>query len=594
MVLTLALVVSTALTVAPPPPDAEAFQGDPGVPLTWAGSGAAGAAVGTLVMAPATVGGLSAGTAIVAFPGATVAAGLASFGAGFAIGYYGMKAACYATGSGTDPVTSIETQGIDSQICGASYEFQSDQPEGVEITPYTTTCPGLSGRTCATVSWDVLTDYGQGTGTPVLELVDGKGDPVRMNNRFTGCATNEQVSTGSSLTITVTNTSTGCPGAAGANGMANNTPAPYGPGSARAITSSAWPSFTSGWENGPFEPGDRWKVRLLKSGTIDRTRVLAELPASPEVNERGRQIRSRITAECWVGPSWTVSVVDNTGPYVFENNPGNDLNLSNPCPPGSIVKTFEIFRQHRNRDNVLQTRRVYKWDAPPEWDPTVVTEFDTKHQDCIKRGSGCKLAIETDTEDPDVGECKWGSNVVPIAYCSEPAPQVIEDPFTPTTPTTTAPPTTTVAPTTVPPQQCPDAPGCPSDTPPPGGEDPPEGGECFPSGWGWLNPVEWVLKPVKCALVWAFWDDDAADEIGSLWGDSAGPWVDTAVESGEGVEFTASVGECFTIPTSTAELCSSDVLDAPVPGSVATVFVAVWVFALLFELLGLFARITGG
>jgi hypothetical protein len=27
---------------------------------------------------------------------------------------------------------------------------------------------------------------------------------------------------------------------------------------------------------------------------------------------------------------------------------------------------------------------------------------------------------------------------------------------------------------------------------------------CFPSGWAALNPVEWVLKPVKCALVWAF------------------------------------------------------------------------------------------
>lgn len=29
-------------------------------------------------------------------------------------------------------------------------------------------------------------------------------------------------------------------------------------------------------------------------------------------------------------------------------------------------------------------------------------------------------------------------------------------------------------------------------------------GECFPNGWGLLNPVEWVLRPIKCALRWAF------------------------------------------------------------------------------------------
>lgn len=29
-------------------------------------------------------------------------------------------------------------------------------------------------------------------------------------------------------------------------------------------------------------------------------------------------------------------------------------------------------------------------------------------------------------------------------------------------------------------------------------------GECFPNGWGWFNPVQWVLRPIKCAFVWAF------------------------------------------------------------------------------------------
>lgn len=30
------------------------------------------------------------------------------------------------------------------------------------------------------------------------------------------------------------------------------------------------------------------------------------------------------------------------------------------------------------------------------------------------------------------------------------------------------------------------------------------GGDCFAAGWASMNPIEWVLTPVKCALVWAF------------------------------------------------------------------------------------------
>jgi hypothetical protein len=29
-------------------------------------------------------------------------------------------------------------------------------------------------------------------------------------------------------------------------------------------------------------------------------------------------------------------------------------------------------------------------------------------------------------------------------------------------------------------------------------------GECFPTGWGVFNPVEWVYRPITCALQWAF------------------------------------------------------------------------------------------
>jgi hypothetical protein len=34
--------------------------------------------------------------------------------------------------------------------------------------------------------------------------------------------------------------------------------------------------------------------------------------------------------------------------------------------------------------------------------------------------------------------------------------------------------------------------------------DPSQPRDCFPSGWGVFNPFEWVMKPVGCALQWAF------------------------------------------------------------------------------------------
>jgi hypothetical protein len=42
----------------------------------------------------------------------------------------------------------------------------------------------------------------------------------------------------------------------------------------------------------------------------------------------------------------------------------------------------------------------------------------------------------------------------------------------------------------------------PQPAPPPAPSDPTT--PCFPSGWGAMNPVNWVLMPVQCALQWAF------------------------------------------------------------------------------------------
>lgn len=44
-----------------------------------------------------------------------------------------------------------------------------------------------------------------------------------------------------------------------------------------------------------------------------------------------------------------------------------------------------------------------------------------------------------------------------------------------------------------------------SGTDPGGGENPGATGEaCWPAGWAMFNPLEWVYRPVRCVLVWAF------------------------------------------------------------------------------------------
>lgn len=33
-------------------------------------------------------------------------------------------------------------------------------------------------------------------------------------------------------------------------------------------------------------------------------------------------------------------------------------------------------------------------------------------------------------------------------------------------------------------------------------------GDCWPNGWGWFNPGQWVLRPIKCAVEWALVPED--------------------------------------------------------------------------------------
>lgn len=132
--------------------------------------------------------------------------------------------------------------------------------------------------------------------------------------------------------------------------------------------------------------------------------------------------------------------------------------------------------------------------------------------------------------------------------------------------------------------------GCPADGAPPAGtEDPPvSGSSCWPDGWGWFNPAEWVLKPIKCALVWAFWDQESADEMAAL-GDEHG-WTDLVTESS--VTTSTAAGPC--VDMDYADICTEPILSFELPSAATVLLTAAVLFFGLFEVIGLFARITGG
>lgn len=56
----------------------------------------------------------------------------------------------------------------------------------------------------------------------------------------------------------------------------------------------------------------------------------------------------------------------------------------------------------------------------------------------------------------------------------------------------------------------------PKPVPPAAPDSSPSGGACFPSGWNVFNPVEWVLKPVSCALTWAFIPTNSAAHLTAI------------------------------------------------------------------------------
>lgn len=132
-------------------------------------------------------------------------------------------------------------------------------------------------------------------------------------------------------------------------------------------------------------------------------------------------------------------------------------------------------------------------------DASCVTELVRGDLRCHVTPSECLNWFE-DPNKSSVYQCKYGPYTVALSECT-----IYAEGFrAPAGTTAPANPDSLADPVT----------GTPIESPFPAGrdaatfdldvQDPATSRVCFPQGWAVLNPVEWVMKPVQCALEWAF------------------------------------------------------------------------------------------
>lgn len=144
---------------------------------------------------------------------------------------------------------------------------------------------------------------------------------------------------------------------------------------------------------------------------------------------------------------------------------------------------------------------LWSQDTTPEYDAAATAYPECMGGEClVELWKGDKLCSNLGNEcadwfdDPDKDlnySCTIGSSAAPISECTVYAPR-----YKPGATATNAPYGHPETGEPIPNS----APGSSLNTPVADNAN----NECFPVGWGALNPVEWVMKPVQCALKWAF------------------------------------------------------------------------------------------
>jgi hypothetical protein len=232
--------------------------------------------------------------------------------------------------------------------------------------------------------------------------------------------------------------------------------------------------------------------------------------------------------------------------------------IPNPmCPAGSRPTSYTV---HEGDETGAGTNPILTWTGP---DYDTLVEFS----DCLPGGSAAPCAVRllktsptglldcsrTDVDcsafDPETSttaqyQCRWGTHVVGLDQCTAVRVDVATDPEAP--------------------------PGGGTDTDIINPEDRVDLGpnpqapntSCLGGGWGW-NPIEWVLKPIKCALTWAFVPN--ADVLSDLLTDLQTAFDDSAL--GSMVDPIDAVSDAWgTVAGTQGGSCAGPSVDLPLPG----------------------------
>jgi hypothetical protein len=145
-----------------------------------------------------------------------------------------------------------------------------------------------------------------------------------------------------------------------------------------------------------------------------------------------------------------------------------------------------------------------------------VTRIANPADTCLTNADGCEDWF-TDPTKTDDWECQYGVHIVDLSECN-----VLSQYYKPAAQangTAYADPATgdAIASKTSPSE---DTKNFADPT-----QDPSADRQCFPSGWGALNPLEWVMRPVQCAIEWAFVPrasvvDDDLNQVETAWADT--------------------------------------------------------------------------
>lgn len=253
----------------------------------------------------------------------------------------------------------------------------------------------------------------------------------------------------------------------------------------------------------------------------------------PEVEETGWQRRVMVDVQCWDhdgddSKTW----VRYTGPTYWDTAPSARVRVPE-CPDvGDIPFKIHIGRVPTGLtptiglipDGLIAT----KIEMPDAYDTTDYPDY----LHCF----GDRVTCDPPELDELTDTCTWATVTVDVDFC-DPVKQAGPESPNPNTrgkPTTTevidpapAPrPGEIIYTSEVVPEPPDDGEGGVTVNVPIDDGDGDRGGsivfspdedECWPDGWGWFNPAEWVYRPIKCALVWAFVPEDPSGWVEDQW-----------------------------------------------------------------------------